>query len=444
MNFDARMSLKFDTIIFNGVAVTVNPNFDIIERAVVGILNGKIAYIDTRAIDLPKAREFIDARGGILLPGLINTHTHLPMTIFRGLADDLPLEQWLNSYIFPAEAKHIHPESVKYGTLLGCAEMLLSGTTTCCDGYFFEDYVAEAIEISGMRAVVGQGVIDLPAPGVPDPRKNIQNAIDFTQRWINRSERIIPSIFCHSPYTCSEKTLINAKAAASSQGILFQVHAAETRDERAFLLKEKGKSVIEYLDNLDIIDEKTLIVHGVWLTDEDLNILASRKVPVSHNPQSNMKLAAGIAPVTEMLKRGIRIALGTDGCASNNTLDLISAMNLTAKLHKAHALDPTVADAKTVLEMATIEGAKSLGMGKIIGSLEPGKSADIIILATDAPHLIPMYNPVSHLVYAARASDVSDVMIRGKWIVRNHKLLSVDLDPVKKEVRKIAKQVQTR
>jgi len=421
-----------DVLFYNARVVSSVPDSaeaGIIEDGIVGVRKGRIAELGPRdpAARLPAAAETIDATGKILMPGLVNTHTHLPMALFRGLADDLPLHTWLNEHIFPAEALHVDPESVRLGAMLACAELLLSGTTTCCDGYFLESFVAEAAADAGLRAVLGQGVIDFPAPGVPDPARNVSVAEDFLEQWGKVHARIHPSVFCHAPYTCSEKTLTYAKEAARRRGALFQIHVAETRSEVEQMRADHGLSPVAYLDRLGILDEDTLVVHGVWVDEEDIRILAETGCPVSHNPQSNMKLASGIAPVPKMLDAGICVGLGTDGCASNNDLDLFSEMDTTAKLHKVSTLDPTVLGADQVLKMATIDGAKALGLGAEVGSIEIGKRADLVVVDTDAPHLMPMYRAVSHLVYAARGSDVKDVMIDGRFVVRDRRLLTVDL-----------------
>ena len=422
----------FDIIIHNGTIITVNSNFDIIENGAVCIKNGRIEQIEVNTEDLPllKAEEIIDAKGGIVMPGLVNTHTHLPMTLFRGLADDLPLAVWLNEHIFPAEGKYINPESVELGSFLACSEMLLSGTTTCCDGYFFEDQVASAVDKSGMRAVLGQGVIDFPAPGVPDPSVNIKNAVAFIEKWQGISPLIIPSIFCHSPYTCSAETLKRAKDAVASKGLLFQIHVAETKAERRQIQSNHGTTPVQFLDRIGILDRNTLLVHGIWLDNDDIEIIAKRRANVSHTPESNMKLSSGVAPVSELLKAGIPFGLGTDGCASNNDLDLFQEMDMAAKFHKVDALDPTIMDARSVLEIATIGGARAIGLDKDIGSLEAGKQADLIIIDTEKPHLVPMYSPVSHIVYAMRGSDVRDVIVSGKVLVRDRNLMTLDLENI--------------
>lgn len=436
--------MDFDIVIHNGTVITMNSDFDIVNNGVLYIKNDKLAKIEAFEKDapLPEGKEIIDAHGGIIMPGLVNTHTHLPMALFRGLADDLPLSVWLNDYIFPAETKHINPESAKLGALLSCAEMLLSGTTTCCDGYFHEDNVAEAVNEIGMRAILGQGVIDFPAPGVPKPEDNVNNAIKFIQKWKNISPLITPSIFCHSPYTCSEETLKKAKDVADAKGVLFQIHAAETKDEYLQIQTKHHTTPIKYLNKIGIIDQNTLLVHAVWLDDDDIEIIAKRRANVSHNPESNMKLASGIAPVPALLTAGVTVGLGTDGCASNNNLDLFSEMDTAAKLHKVNSMDPTLMDARTVLKMATIGGAKAIGLEQKIGSLEVGKQADIIIIDTHKPHLVPLYNPVSHIVYAAQGSDVRDVIVRGNILLRVRKLLTIDLDDILKKVNNLGEIVK--
>jgi len=436
--------MNYDIVIHNGTLITMNSDFDIIGDGVLCIKNDKLAKIEPRKNyePLPDGKKIIDARGGIIMPGLVNTHTHLPMALFRGLADDLPLSKWLNEYIFPAEANHIHPDSVRLGALLSGAEMLLSGTTTCCDGYFHEDHVAAVMNEIGMRAILGQGVIDFPAPGVPKPEDNVNNALKFIQKWKYKSPLITPSIFCHSPYTCSEATLKKAKDAADAKGVLFQIHAAETKDEYVSIQTTHHTTPLKYMDKIGIVDRNTLLVHAVWLDDDDIEIIAKRGASVSHNPESNMKLTSGIAPVPALLKAGVTVGLGTDGCASNNNLDLFSEMDTAAKLHKVNAMDPTLMDAVTVLKMATIEGARSLGLIDITGSLEIGKKADVITIDTHKPHLVPVYNPVSHIVYAAQGSDVQDVIVDGRILVKDRTLLTVDVENIIEKVIRFSDNIK--
>jgi 5-methylthioadenosine/S-adenosylhomocysteine deaminase len=438
--------MDFDTLITNATIITVNSHFDIIDDGVVGIKDGLIGYVGpaprlTGANGI-QTRQIIDADGGLVMPGLVNTHTHLPMSLFRGLADDLVLDRWLNDHIFPAEKIHVSFDTVKAGTLLSCVEMLLSGTTTCCDGYFFEEAVAQAVEEAGLRGVLGQGVIDFPAPGIPDPTKNIECAINFLNNWEDRTPLITPSVFCHSPYTCSRKTLISAKAAATSNCAIFQVHVAETQNERELIGSSENMSPVAYLESLGVLDGNTLAVHAVWVDPDDIAILAKHHVKVSHNPESNMKLASGIAPVSGMLGSGVVVGLGTDGCASNNNLDLFSEMGAAARLHKTAMHDPTVVDAATVIRMATINGARAIGLADRIGSIEPGKEADLVVIDTQKPHLQPVYHPCSHIVYAARGSDVRHVMIAGRLVVSNYRIIHLDVEKIMAGVNAIAGKIR--
>ncbi|WP_372682041.1 amidohydrolase [Desulfosarcina sp.] len=437
--------MDVDVVIHNGTLVTVDNRMRIVENGWIGIHEGVIRTIEATAPDSPPptAPMTIDAEGGMVMPGLVNTHTHLPMTLFRGLADDLPLIDWLEERIFPAEARFINPETVRWGTLLACAEMLLSGTTCCCGGYFHEDAVARAVAETGLRAVLAQGVIDFPAPGVPDPARNIAHARDYAQRWKGRSRLIRPSVFCHAPYTCSDDTLEAAKAAADELDLIFQVHVAETRFERDRSIKEKGLSPIAHLDRLGILDRRTLLAHCIWVDDADIATISRRGCAVSHCPESNMKLASGIAPVTGMQSAGVTVSLGTDGCASNNNLDLFGEMGTAAKLHKVATVDPTALNAASVLRMATMDGARAIGLADRIGSLEVGKQADIIVLDTQAPHLTPMYHPESHIVYAAGGADVRHVLVAGRQLVRDRRLLTIGIGEVIDRVNAIAQDIRS-
>ncbi len=434
--------MTYDLILYNGIILTMNPALEVITDGHIVVQDGRIHQMGaTRQSGLPKAHAMINAQGGIIMPGLVNTHTHLPMTLFRGLADDLPLAEWLQEHIFPAESAHINPTNAYTGALLGCAELLLGGTTTICDGYFLEGQVAEAVIASGLRAIVGQGVIDYPAPGVSDPADNIRTAAAFVDQYRERSPRITPSVFCHSPYTCSAATLQKAKALAVDKGVLFQIHVAETPQENKAPFSKEHGSTIRFLDHIGLLDQQTLLVHAVWVDDSDIAILAARKCGVSHNPESNMKLASGVAPVPKFLDAGIAVGLGTDGCASNNDMDLFQEMDLAAKLHKVYNQDAVVMDATTVLKMVTIEGARAIGMEQEIGSLEVGKAADIIVIDTCKPHLIPLYNPVSQLVYAARSSDVSHVLIAGELLVQQRRLKHIDWMPLMEQMRRLSRTI---
>lgn len=433
----------YDTIIHNGTVVTVDSGFTVIRRGAVAVRRGRIekVWAPPAGQALPAAAEVLDARGGIIMPGLVNAHTHLPMALFRGLADDLPLEEWLADHIFPAEARHISAGSVRSGARLACAEMVSGGITTCCDGYFLVDRFFDAVEATGMRALLGQGVIDYPAPGVPDPTRNVAVARDYARKRKTASALAQPSIFCHSPITCSAATLVAAKKAAEQSGVLFQVHVAETQAERDRIMKAHGRTPVQYLDRLGLLNETTLLVHAVWTDERDIEIIARSGARVVHCPESNMKLASGVAPVPDFLAAGIAVGLGTDGCASNNDLDLWGEMDTAAKLHKVHRMDPTVMAAATVVRMATIQGAHALGMHRTIGSLEPGKCADLIVVDMNRPHLTPLYHPASHLVYAVRAGDVRHAMVNGRWLLRDRKLLTIDMGALLPEVNALYAQI---
>jgi 5-methylthioadenosine/S-adenosylhomocysteine deaminase len=319
--------------------------------------------------------------------------------------------------------------------------MLLSGTTTCCDGYFIETEVARSVCRMGMRGVLAQGVVDFPAPGVNNPADNVRTASEYVRRWRSRCERVRPSIFCHAPYSCSADTLRQAKQVAKRENVLFQIHAAETRGEFERFVRETGGSPIRFLHQLGLLDRNTLLVHCTWLTVEDIETIAASGAAVSHNPQSNMKLASGVAPIPQLLHKEIRVGLGTDGCASNNTMDLFREMDMTAKLHKVVTGDPTVLDARTVIRMATQTGAAAIGLGDRVGSLEPGKEADLIILDRRRPHLVPMFHPESHVVYAAGGSDVDTVVVSGQVVVRHRRLLTADLAEIMRRTRQLTRSL---
>ena len=433
-----------DILIINSTIMPLSQNgAEGIENGFISIKDGAISALGPMA-ELPdssRAEKTIDATGQLTMPGLVNTHTHAPMTLFRGLADDLNLMTWLNEHIFPAEAKSVKKEMVYWCSKLAAAEMILAGTTTVADGYFLEDNVGEAFIDCGIRSVVAQGVIDFPAPGVPDPAQNVAMAAHFIDRWQAKNKLTTPAVFCHSPYTCSPDTLKRSKEMARLKDAMLFIHLAETRTEVKQIQEQHNTTPLRYLDSLGILDKDTLCVHCVWLEEEEIEILAKSGAKVSTCPQSNMKLGSGIAPLKKMLAAGISVGLGTDGCASNNTLDLFSEMNLCARLHKVKDPDPTALPAKAVLEMATIGGASVLGLADDIGSLSPGKKADIILLNLMQPHLQPFCHP-DLLVYSASGADVSSVIINGKLIMEDREILTFDVDRTMAEVRKLAESLQ--
>ena len=430
--------------ITGGTLVTISAKMEIIEDSLVGIKDGLIVAVGRNSDQeyaALKTKDTIDASGCIVMPGLVNTHTHLPMVCFRGMADDLPLMEWLTGHIFPAEARFVNKKMVYDGATLAMAEMILSGTTTFCDGYFFEDAIAEALSAAGMRAIVSQGFADFITPDKPKLEKRMAVAERFVTRWQSYAPMITPAYFCHSPYTCSPATLVNIKEAAREAGILYLMHLLENKDEIDTILNRYGKKPVRHLLDLGVLDEQTVAVHCNWLTKEDMTIFADQGVRVSHNPESSMKLAAGVAPVPEMLKHGIKVGLGTDGSASNNDLDMFREMDTAAKIHKVTSLDPTVMSAETVLKMATTGGAKVLGMEKFIGSIETGKQADIILVDMNQPHLTPLYNCYSQLVYAARGADVKTSIINGKIVMKDRQLRTIDLPTAMENVRVVAADI---
>ena len=429
-----------DILVINGTLLTLDASHTEITDGAVAINQDSIAAIGSvnEFADWSASR-VIDARGGIILPGLINTHTHAAMTCFRGLADDLQLMNWLNDHIFPAEAK-LDDQKVYLGTLLACAEMIMSGTTCFCDMYLFEDAVARAARESGIRAVVGEVLYDFDSPNYGP----IEKGFEYTQRLIDTWQAdplISVAVEPHSTYLCAPELLKRAFKLTQSFSLPLVIHLSESKSEVQQIKERYGRTPVEHLAELGILAPNVLACHCVKLTENDIHLLQRFDVKVAHNAESNMKLASGVAPIPTLLNRGICVGLGTDGCASNNNLDLLLEMDTVAKLHKAQTLDPTSMDAVTVLKMATIEAARALGLDRRIGSLEAGKKADLIIIDTNKPHLTPMYSPVSHLVYAAMGSDVSTSIINGTVVMENGVLKTLDLEKVMDDVNRIAKEI---
>jgi 5-methylthioadenosine/S-adenosylhomocysteine deaminase len=435
---------RYDLIIEGGILLSMVEGQEPLYDARILISGDTIDEVGARHTGrMPEAQETIDAEGTIIVPGLINSHTHSPMTIFRGMADDLPLKRWLFDHIFPAEAKYMDPHTVYWASLLACAEMIASGTTTVVDGYFLADEVVKAFHTAGMRALVAQGVIDFPAPGIPDPGKNMDVALDFMERWRSFSDRIIPGLFCHSPLTCSQETLQNSWDISRRFGVPLQIHLSETEDEVMELEQRTGLRPALYLDSLGILGSGLVGAHAIHLNAEEIGLVAERGVKIAHCPESSMKLASGIAAVDVMLHEGITIGLGTDGCASNNNLDLMSEMDAAAKLGKYARLDPTALDAKAVLTMATRGGAELMGIEDTAGTIEPGKKADITIVDADAPHMTPLYSPFSQIVYSATGGDVRDVIINGAIVYRDRRFTALNPTEIVGEVQRIAQRIRS-
>lgn len=414
-----------DLLIYNGTVICMDAADTRIDAGTVAVTGDTIAAIGPReAFDPGKAKRCIDARGGLILPGLINTHTHAAMALFRGLADDLPLMTWLNDHIFPAEAK-LTREMVGIGTRLACAEMIRSGTTCFCDMYLYEEAVAEAARACGMRAVVGEVLYDFPSPNYGPIEKGFEYTARMFERWVG-DPLIRIAVEPHSPYLCAPALLDQAARLARDHDAPLVIHLSETRHEVDQIRATYGATPVGHLDRLGVLGPNVVACHAVVLTPEDIGLLARHDVKVSHNPESNMKLASGIAPVPELLAAGVCVGLGTDGCASNNNLDLFTEMDMAAKLQKVRRLDPAVMDAATVLRMVTTNAARVLGLGRVIGSLEAGKKADLIVVDTAKPHLTPMYDPVSHLVYAVRGSDVRHSVINGQVVMEDRALQTIE------------------
>ena len=394
---------------------------------------------DTLREKYPDA-ELIAEEHGLVMPGLVNTHTHAAMACFRGLADDLPLMQWLQEYIFPVEAK-LNSEMVYQSTLLSIAEMIKSGTTSFCDMYLFAKDVAQATAGTGMRAWIGEVLYDFPSPNYGELESGFTYVDELFAMYANHP-LINITVDPHAVYTCSPDLLKKLKKTAEKHDALYVIHLSETDDEVKGALERFGVTPVMHLENLGLLDSKVVADHCVVLNEQEIDLLAKRGVKVAHCPESNMKLASGVAPVPEMLEAGIAVGLGTDGSASNNDVDMFGEMNSGAKLHKAHRLDPTVMTAVETLEMATIGGARVLAADNEIGSLEPGKKADLIVLDLNQPHLTPLYNIPSHLVYAARGADVIHSIINGKVVMRNRELKTIDEKTILAEMASMGEKIK--
>lgn len=437
-----RRKTTVDLIIRDGTVVTMDGSRRVINNGGVAIKSGRIVEVgNTAAIDGKyAAREVINASGKVVIPGLINGHTHVPMTLFRGIADDLDLQEWLTKYIFPAEAKNVSEDFVRVGARLGLAEMIRSGTTTYCDMYYFEDAIADETFKAGVRGVLGETVIDFP---VAD-NKTYEDGLAYADRFVNKwkgNALIVPALAPHAPYTVSEEHLKAARAFSDRTGAPVVIHISETKREVDDSIKAKGASPIDYLNRIGFLNDRVIAAHVVWPTEEELGLLQQLGVGIVHNPQSNMKLASGVAPVPEMLKQNLPVGLGTDGAASNNDLNLWEEMDTAAKLHKLISRDPKVVSAAEAFEMATIRGARALHLDKEIGSIEKGKRADIAIVDLDDLNQTPYYNIYSDLVYATKAGDVRTVVIEGRVVMRDRRLLTLNEETIKADARRYRERI---
>jgi 5-methylthioadenosine/S-adenosylhomocysteine deaminase len=432
-----------DLIISGRYVVTMDAQRRVIADGAVAIRGERIVAAGPKVeIDRAwQAKARIDRPGSAVIPGLINTHTHAAMSLFRGIADDLKLDDWLNKFIFPAEAKNVNAEFVRWGTRLGVLEMLLSGTTTYTDMYYFEDVVAEATKQAGMRGVLGETIIGFPVADAKTPAEALKLTESYLQKY--RSDGlIVAAVAPHALYTNSDETLKASRALANKYNAPLLIHLSETKKENDDIQAKRHMTPTRVLDSLGVLNGRTVAAHGVWLDDADMDILKARKTGVAHNPSSNMMLASGAAPVGALLKRGVAVGLGTDGPAgSNNDFDMMEEMDLAAKLQKLVRNDPQALSAKQAFEMATLGGARVLGMEREIGSLEAGKRADIAVLDLDTARATPLYDIYSQLVYAVKGSDVTDVVVNGREVVRERKSLTLDAAVVIAKAREYAAKI---
>ena len=432
-----------DVIVSGGTVVTMNSDRAILEDGAVAVTGDTIVAVGPRAEIEAKytARQTLDAKGKLVVPGWINGHTHVPMTLFRGLHDDVILDDWLRKYIFPAEARNVNEEFVRWGTRLAAAEQIRAGITTFADMYYFEDAVAEETKAAGMRGLLGETFIDFPAPD----NKTEAAVLDYTEKFLKRWQGdplIHAAPAPHSIYTCSKKTLQDASALARKYHAPILIHVAEMKKELDDSEKQNGATPVEYLDKIGVLGPDVVAAHCIFVNEADRKILAERHVGCVHNPSSNMMLASGVSPVPEMRAAGVAVGLGTDGPAgSNNDLDLMEEIDLAAKLAKITKMDPRALNAQAAVEMATIDGARALHMEKEIGSLEKGKKADLLLINLNEPNAVPMYDVYAQLAYALKASDVETVMIGGRIVMRDRKLLTVNEEQAIARAREYKKKI---
>ena len=406
--------------------LTMDENLTEYKNADIVIKDGKIIDIGEN-----KKNEYfgktITGKNKIAIPGLINTHTHAAMTLLRGYGSDNPLKVWLEEYIWPAEGKLVSYEFVKDGTDIAIYEMLRNGITTFVDMYFYEDAVAQSVKESGIRAVLCTGILDFPTPGAKTPDEGLQKTEEFIKQY-KKDENVFPAVGPHAPYTCSPETLKKAFQLSEKYDTLYHIHVSETQFEVNDIKERYGSTPVKHLKQVGVLNERVLAAHMVHPTEEEIEILAENKVKIAHCPESNLKLASGVAPVPKMIEKGITVGIGTDGTASNDDLDIIGEISTAAKLHKGYNLDPTVLNARQALKMATIEGAKAIRKEDKLGSLEIGKNADIVLIDVEDPHLQPLFDPYTQIVYSSNGKDVDTVITNGEIKVLNKKVLVLDKD----------------
>jgi len=438
---------KVDVILTGGSVAAMNDGFDLFTPGAVAIRDGLIEAVGSAAdiAEAYTAGEVVDCSGCAVIPGLINVHTHAPMTLLRGLADDLRLDVWLMGYMMPVEREFVGSRFCWLGTQLACAEMIRSGTTCFADMYYYEEAVADAAAQAGMRAVCAETLLRFPSPDALNYDESLQRTRGFVQRW-DGHPLIVAAVGPHAPYTTTADLLQDSAKLAIEFGVPLHIHVAETKQEVEDHLAEHGTSVVPWLENHGVLDAKVIAAHCVHIDEEEMHILLRHGVGVAHNPTSNLKLASGVAPVTRMLALGLNVGVGTDGPASNNDLDMWEEMRLAALLAKGVTFDPTALPARQALAMATIGGARALHIGDLTGSLAPGKRADVAVVDLRHLHTMPHFTRdpqalYAQLVYAAKGSDVRDVMCQGQWLMRERALLTLDEQALLDEAAVVAAKI---
>lgn len=421
---------RFDSIVIADYVMTMDSLGTVHQPGYVGIRGDTIVEVGRWTAALKaEAETVLKTPGSLVMPGLINGHQHAAMSLLRGIGDDMDLMDWLNNYIFPAESRNVTPEFVYWGTMLSAAEMISSGTTTYVDMYYFEEEAARATADAGMRGILGQTLIDFPAPDYETPSEALEGARRFILNWTDHP-LIIPAVAPHAPYTCSPEVLMQSRQLADELDAPLVIHLSETRAEVEQVLESRGARPVQFLENIGFLADRVIAAHLVWADSDEVKLLSRRDVGVIHNPESNMKLASGVAPVPEMLEAGVAIGIGTDGPASNNNLDLFQEMDSMAKLHAISRMEPTAIGAHDALIAATSGGARALNLDDRLGSLETGKKADLIVVNVQTPAAMPRYDLYSSVVYALNGSAVDHVMVNGRWLMRDRSLLTVDLEEV--------------
>lgn len=440
----ALAATEIDLIVEGDHVVTMDSEQRVIEAGAVAVNNGEIIDVGT-SIEINekyRAAEHLPGTGRVVMPGLINGHAHSAMTLLRGIADDLSLYAWLNEYIFPAEVRFVDPEFVRIGTQLACWEMIRGGTTTFVDMYYHPDVIAEVVQDCGMRAMISATVIDQKSPDAEDADDSLAKAIQYVRRWQDKNSRITPIFGPHANYTLNAEQLQATRKAAKDLNAIISIHMAESPFEVQYAKETYGSGSVAMFDAIGFLDGPTIAAHMVWPSEEEILTLAEKQVGVIHNPTSNMKTAAGIAPVPAMRDAGIHVGIGTDGAASNNDLDMWEEMRLGALLQKVSNMNPELLAAQEVLQMATIEGARAIGLADSTGSLEAGKRADLIQVDFTDAHHVPTYDVISHLVYVTDEQDVITVIVDGALLMKKREILTQDTDRIREEATALAARIQ--